>query len=78
MSRRRGGRALIRPMCGRPRAHARGSPPARAINVQPASCRDPVLFALNIEMPNGGNDAAKREAIAKAILDSINALPARR
>jgi len=35
-----------------------------------------VFFALNIEMPNGIKDAVKRQRITKAILKSINALPA--
>lgn len=34
-----------------------------------------VFFALNIDMPNGGADVPKRQAIARAILESINALP---
>lgn len=38
----------------------------------------PVFFALNIEMPRGGEDAPKREAIAREILAAIQALPARR
>ena len=36
----------------------------------------PVFFALNIDMPNGGDDTPKREAIAREILASIDALPA--
>jgi beta-lactamase class D len=35
----------------------------------------PVFFALNIDMPNGAADAPKREAIARAVLHSIQALP---
>ena len=35
----------------------------------------PVFFALNIE-PKGGDDISKREAITRAILRSIHALPA--
>jgi beta-lactamase class D len=35
----------------------------------------PVFFALNIDMPNRGDDAPKREAITRAILRSIQALP---
>ena len=35
----------------------------------------PVFFALNIEMPNEGADLPKREAIARAVLQSIGALP---
>jgi len=34
-----------------------------------------VFFALNIEMPNGAADLAKRESIARQILRSIQALP---
>jgi beta-lactamase class D len=34
-----------------------------------------VFFALNIEMPNGGDDAPKRESIARAVLTSLDALP---
>ena len=34
-----------------------------------------VFFALNIDMPNGGGDAPKREAVARTILRSIQALP---
>lgn len=37
----------------------------------------PVFFALNLDMPNGLPDAPKREAIARAALQSIGALPAR-
>lgn len=36
----------------------------------------PVFFALNIDMPNKSADLPKREAIARAILQSIGALPA--
>ena len=35
----------------------------------------PVFFALNIDMPNSGDDLPKREAITRAILRSIQALP---
>jgi beta-lactamase class D OXA-2 len=35
----------------------------------------PVFFALNIDTPNGMQDIYKREAIARAILRSIEALP---
>lgn len=35
----------------------------------------PVFFAINIDMPDGGADAPKREAIARAVLRSIKALP---
>ena len=35
----------------------------------------PVFFALNIEMPGKGSDLPKREAIARAVLRSIDALP---
>jgi beta-lactamase class D len=35
----------------------------------------PAFFALNIEMPNEGADLPKREAIARAVLRSIGALP---
>lgn len=35
----------------------------------------PVFFALNIDMPNGGDDAPQREGIARAVLRSIQALP---
>jgi beta-lactamase class D OXA-2 len=35
----------------------------------------PVFFALNIDMPNRGDDLPKREAIARAVLRSIGALP---
>jgi beta-lactamase class D OXA-2 len=35
----------------------------------------PVFFALNMEMPNRGEDIPKREAIGRAILHSIQALP---
>jgi beta-lactamase class D len=35
----------------------------------------PVFFALNIDMPNAGADLPKREAIARAVLRSIGALP---
>jgi hypothetical protein len=34
-----------------------------------------VFFALNIAMPNKGDDVPKREAIARAVLRSIEALP---
>ncbi len=34
-----------------------------------------VFFALNIDMPRGGEDAPKREAIARAVLRSLGALP---
>ncbi len=37
----------------------------------------PVFFALNIDMPNGARDLGKREGITRAILRSIDALPAR-
>jgi beta-lactamase class D OXA-2 len=36
----------------------------------------PVLFAINIDMPNGADDLPKREAIARNVLRSIEALPA--
>lgn len=36
----------------------------------------PVFFALNIDTPNRTADLAKRERIARAILQSIDALPA--
>jgi beta-lactamase class D len=35
----------------------------------------PVFFALNIDMPNGGSDTPKREAIGRAVLRSVQALP---
>ena len=35
----------------------------------------PVFFALNIDMPNGAADLAKREGIARKVLRSIGALP---
>ena len=35
----------------------------------------PVFFALNIDTPNRMEDLHKREAIARAILQSVNALP---
>lgn len=35
-----------------------------------------VFFALNIDMPGGAKDAPKREGIARAVLRSLNALPA--
>lgn len=35
----------------------------------------PVFFALNIDTPNGMADTYKREAIAREILRSLNALP---
>jgi beta-lactamase class D len=34
-----------------------------------------VFFALNIDMPQGGADAPKREAIARAVLRELQALP---
>ncbi len=34
-----------------------------------------VFFALNIDMPNGGVDAAKREEIGRAVLGAVGALP---
>lgn len=34
-----------------------------------------VFFALNIDMPNQGSDAPKREAIARAVLRALGALP---
>lgn len=34
-----------------------------------------VFFALNIEMPNGGADAPKREAIGRSVLHTLGALP---
>lgn len=34
-----------------------------------------VFFALNIDMPNGAQDLPKREGIARAVLQSIGALP---
>ena len=34
-----------------------------------------VFFALNINMPQGGADAPKREAIARAVLRELQALP---
>lgn len=37
----------------------------------------PVFFALNIDMPRKGEDLTKRESIARAILRSIDALPAK-
>jgi len=37
----------------------------------------PVFFALNIDTPNRLDDLPKREAIARAVLQSIEALPAR-
>ena len=36
----------------------------------------PVFFALNIDTPNRTGDLAKREQIARKILQSIDALPA--
>lgn len=36
----------------------------------------PVYFATNISMPNGAQDLAKRQSITRAVLQSINALPA--
>ncbi len=35
-----------------------------------------VFFALNIDMPHGADDAPRREAIARAVLRSLGALPA--
>jgi beta-lactamase class D len=35
----------------------------------------PVFFALNIDMPNGINDTAKRKSITRDVLRSIAALP---
>lgn len=35
----------------------------------------PVFFALNVDMPNGGSDTPKREAIGRAVLRSVQALP---
>ena len=35
----------------------------------------PVFFALNIDMPGGSKDTPKREAISRAVLGSIGALP---
>ena len=35
----------------------------------------PVFFALNIDTPNRTDDLFKREAIVRAILHSIDALP---
>jgi beta-lactamase class D len=35
----------------------------------------PVFFALDIDMPNGADDLPKREAIGRAVLRSIGALP---
>ncbi|MEE4329677.1 MAG: penicillin-binding transpeptidase domain-containing protein, partial [Wenzhouxiangella sp.] len=35
----------------------------------------PVFFALNIDMPQGGDDTPKRQSIARNILQSIGALP---
>ena len=35
----------------------------------------PVFFAINIEMPKGAEDLAKREGIAREVLKSIGALP---
>jgi beta-lactamase class D len=35
----------------------------------------PVFFAINIEMPRGADDLAKREGIAREVLRSIGALP---
>jgi len=37
-----------------------------------------VILALNIDMPNRGADLPKREAIARAVLRSIGALPPER
>ena len=35
-----------------------------------------VFFALNIDMPNGAADLPKREAVGRAVLRTIGALPA--
>ena len=35
----------------------------------------PVFFAINIEMPEGAEDLPKREGIARAVLQSMEALP---
>ena len=35
-----------------------------------------VFFALNIDLPRGGEDTPQREAIARAVLRSLGALPA--
>ena len=35
----------------------------------------PVFFAINLRMPGGGADAPKRQAVAQAVLRSIEALP---
>ena len=35
----------------------------------------PVFFAINIDMPKGADDLAKREGIAREVLKSIGALP---
>lgn len=35
-----------------------------------------IFFVLNIDMPNGSEDTTKREAIGRAVLRSIRALPA--
>ncbi|HET7904886.1 MAG TPA: class D beta-lactamase, partial [Candidatus Eisenbacteria bacterium] len=35
-----------------------------------------VFFALNIDMPRKGDDLPKRESVARAVLRSIDALPA--
>lgn len=35
-----------------------------------------VFFAMNMQMPNGGADAPKREAIVRAALRTIDAIPA--
>lgn len=35
----------------------------------------PVFFALNIDTPNRMGDLSKREAITRAVLQSMNALP---
>jgi len=35
----------------------------------------PVFFAINVEMPRGAEDLAKREGIAREVLKSIGALP---
>jgi beta-lactamase class D len=38
--------------------------------------RGAVFFALNIDMPGAGADAPKREAIGRAVLRELGALPA--
>ena len=35
------------------------------------------FFAINIDMPNGGDDAPKRVAIGRALLANAGALPAK-